>query len=68
MTIRLALAPLFLFMAYITYLLPPPICTVEGPLGFLSSMWLMYALMALAHCGSWFELFGRAWQEQMRRQ
>jgi heme A synthase len=43
----------FLALAYYNYLAPSPLCTVPGPLGFLSSMWFMYVLMAVIHTGMW---------------
>lgn len=51
-----AATPVFLLMAFIAYLQYPPLCTAPGNLGFLSSMWFMYALMSAVHCGPWLSL------------
>ena len=54
-----AATPVFLLMAVIAYLQYPTLCTVPGNLGFLSSMWFMYAIMSAVHAGPWLAL---AWQ------
>jgi hypothetical protein len=51
-----SVTPAFLALAYINYVQAPPMCTVPGDWGFLSSMWLMYLLMGLAHCPPWLAL------------
>ncbi len=51
-----AAAPIFLLMAFIAYLQYPPLCTVPGELGFLSSMWFMYGVMSVVHSGPWLSL------------
>jgi hypothetical protein len=43
----------FFGLAYVNYFQPSPLCTVQGPIGFLSSMWLMYLLMGVAHTTLW---------------
>jgi hypothetical protein len=54
-----SVTPVFLALAYINYVQAPPMCTVPGDWGFLSSMWLMYLLMGLAHCPPWLALAAR---------
>ena len=49
-----AATPIFFLMAFLTYFQAPPLCTVGGDLGFLSSMWLMYVIMGAVHSGPWF--------------
>ncbi len=51
--LHLAAMPVFLVLAAVSYAQPSPLCTVPGPYGFLTSMWFMYAVMAVAHCGAW---------------
>ncbi|MFY9641588.1 MAG: hypothetical protein WCD20_04145 [Rhodomicrobium sp.] len=53
-----AATPIFLLMAFVTYFQGPALCTVTGDFGFLSSMWLMYAIMGAVHSGPW---FAKAW-------
>jgi hypothetical protein len=55
---RFLITPALFAMAAITYLQPSPLCTIPGPFGFLSSMWLMYAIMAVVHSGPWWSLIG----------
>ncbi len=55
-TLQLAVMPGFLALAAINFFLPSPMCTVPGPYGFLTSMWLMFLAMAVAHSGDWFPL------------
>jgi len=51
-----AATPIFLLMAFVTYFQLPPLCAVPGSFGFLSTMWLMYAIMGVVHSGPWFSL------------
>lgn len=55
-----AATPIFLIMAFIAYAQYPPLCTVPGEFGFLSSMWFMYGIMGAVHSGPWLSL---AWQQ-----
>lgn len=58
--LQLVITPVFLALAVVNYHQPNPLCTVPGDWGFLSSMWLMYTLMGIAHCGAWYRLLIRA--------
>ncbi|MGB9025576.1 MAG: hypothetical protein ACLQKK_14755 [Rhodomicrobium sp.] len=58
-TLQLAVMPAFLALAVINYFQPSPICTIPGPYGFLTSMWFMSMVMAVAHSGDWFPLVAR---------
>jgi hypothetical protein len=51
-----AASPIFFLMAFVTYFQAPLMCTVPGEFGFLSTMWLMYAIMGAVHAGPWFSL------------
>jgi hypothetical protein len=55
-------APILLIMACITYYQSAPLCSVPGDLGFLSSMWLMYAVMGIIHAGPWWPLTKALWK------
>ncbi len=63
-----AAAPIFFFMAFVTYYQAPQMCTVSGDFGFLGTMWAMYVIMGVVHSGPWWSLawnpLKRAWQEQ----
>lgn len=63
--LQFAVGPVFLILSFITYLQPSPLCIVPGPWGFLSSMWLMYLVMALAHGAPWFTLFSKGSTKQI---
>ena len=54
--LQLAAMPVFLMLAGVAYSQPSPLCTVPGPYGFLTSMWFMYLVMAVAHSAVWFPL------------
>ncbi|MGO9460194.1 MAG: hypothetical protein ACLPWS_15315 [Rhodomicrobium sp.] len=57
--LQLAAMPVFLMLAVVNYGQPSPLCTVPGPYGFLTSMWFMYLVMAVAHSVFWFPILGR---------
>jgi succinate-acetate transporter protein len=44
---------IFLVLAVVNYVQPSPLCSVPGTFGFLSSMWFMYLIMAVAHLCLW---------------
>jgi hypothetical protein len=60
LTIQLAALPVFLALAVVSYFQPSPMCTIPGPYGFLTGMWFMYLLMAVAHSPAWFPLVAKA--------
>jgi hypothetical protein len=51
-----AASPIFFIMALVTYLHMPALCAATGDYGYLSSMWLMYAIMGAVHASPWFWL------------
>jgi hypothetical protein len=51
-----AAAPIFFFMALVTYFQAPQMCTVSGNFGYLGTMWLMYVIMGVVHSGPWWSL------------
>ncbi len=55
-------APILFVMTYITYQQSAPLCSVPGEYGFLSSMWLMYAVMGVIHSGPWWSLTRALWK------
>jgi hypothetical protein len=55
-----AATPIFLLMALVSYFQSPPMCTVAGDYGFLSTMWWMYVIMGVVHASPWF-WFVRSW-------
>jgi hypothetical protein len=57
--VQLAAMPAFMALAAISFFAPSPICTIPGPVGFLTSMWFMYLVMAAAHSGAWFPLVAK---------
>lgn len=57
--VHMIVSLVFLGLAYVNYFQPSPLCTVPGPYGFLSSMWLMYLLMGIAHSTLWLSVFKR---------
>ena len=63
--LQFVVGPVFLILSYITYVQPSPMCIVPGDWGFLSSMWLMYLVMALAHSTPWFTLFSKGSTKQI---
>ena len=63
-----AAAPIFLLMAVVAYLQYPPLCTVPGNLGFLSSMWFMYVIMGAVHSSPWLALARRPFKSTMPKE
>jgi hypothetical protein len=59
LAIQLAAMPVFLALAVASFLQPSPMCTIPGPYGFLTGMWFMYLLMAVAHSPAWFPVAAR---------
>ncbi len=57
--LQLAVTPAFIALAAVNYAQPSPLCWVPGPYGFLSSMWFMCTMMALAHSGPWLSAAGK---------
>jgi hypothetical protein len=58
-TMAWLVTPVFIALAVFNYFMSPPLCVMPGPLDFLSSMWLMYLLMAIAHAALWWDFFVR---------
>jgi hypothetical protein len=51
-----AASPIFFILAFVTYYQAPAMCSVPGDYGYLSSMWLMYAVMGAVHASPWCQL------------
>ncbi len=63
-----AAAPIFFFMAFVTYFQAPQMCTVSGNFGYLSTMWLMYVIMGVVHSGPWWSLSWTALKGTSRKE